>query len=51
MPEELDHLTPEERYHVSRMLRSQVYVQSIGDLDIRGVLSEECLYSRGNVTA
>jgi DNA repair exonuclease SbcCD ATPase subunit len=49
-PAALDELTSEERHQVYRMLRLQVYVQPNGDIEIRGVLTEEGLYSDGNVT-
>jgi hypothetical protein len=40
VPVELDKLTGEERHQVYRMLRLQVFVYPIGDLDVRGVLRE-----------
>ena len=50
MPEALAELTPEERHQVYKMLRLEVYVHPDGDLEILGVLSEDVLYSNGNVS-
>jgi hypothetical protein len=50
VPEALEELTAEERHQVYKMLRLDVYVFPNGDLEIRGVLSEDILYSDGNVS-
>jgi hypothetical protein len=51
VPEALEKLSAEERHQVYKMLRLEVYIHPDGDLEIRGVLSENVLYSDGNVTS
>jgi hypothetical protein len=50
VPEALEELTAEERHQVYKMLRLKVYIHPDGDLEIRGVSSEDILYSDGNVS-
>jgi len=50
VPEALAELSGEERHQIYRMLCLEVYVISNGDLEIRGVLSEDVLYPDGNAT-
>jgi hypothetical protein len=51
VPEALEELTAEERHQVYKMLRLEVYIHPDGDLEIRGVLSQDVLYPDGNVSA
>ena len=43
VPEALEELTAEERHQVYKMLRLEVFINPDGDLEIRGVLSEDVL--------